>query len=468
MSDSASPTAASSAPNDSVGERLRRLQQLGVHRGRAGLARSRAPQASDARVLETAPSPEELKQDLEPSAEARPVEQIVGGAVVVTPFGPCVVKEIVYPLATMRGGVTMAATLHTSGQAVASCARNRQMASFSMRHAAFIDTETTGLAGGAGTFAFMVGIGTFEPAGPDTAYVVRQVFMRHPGEERALLHVTESILARCGGLVSFNGRAFDQPLLATRFAMHRQPSPLEGMAHLDLLPAARQRWRLRLPSCAMGVLEKEILGFQRSQEDVPGWLIPAIYQDYARTGDGAPVARVFYHNQEDIANMAPLAAILCAPFETRGNVLPNLDLHPVDYVSLGRCFEELQEPKLGEQAYRLALATALPDDVRATALERLGYLLKRQERRAEALAIWQDWITSIPEFNPLPYVELAKHHEWQGADLPAARKWTLWALHQARQMPAGLARDETLADLEHRLSRIEAKLPPAHPLPPVK
>ncbi len=481
MSDS---TARPDPRNDNVAERLRRLQQLGVHRGRAGLTpRQEGPD----QVADPNAGRGELGREADPSARREelghesgqrmdrqtrltPIEQLVAGEIVETPYGPCLVKETVYPLTMPRGGVTLAAALRTSGQAVAACARSRRLADFSVRHAAFIDTETTGLAGGAGTFAFMVGIGTFENAearstartSPETAgpavYVVRQVFMRHPGEERALLHVTESLLARCRALVSFNGRAFDQPLLTTRFAMHQRPSPLTDMAHLDLLPPARQRWRLRLPSCAMSALEKEILGFQRSAEDVPGWLIPTLYQEYTRSGDGAAMAQVFYHNREDVVNMVPLLAILCAPFETRGDSLPPLEIHPVDYVSLGRCFEELQQPELSEQAYRRALAAALPDDVRAAALERLGYLLKRQERRAEALAVWQDWITSVSAFNPLPYVELAKHHEWHAIDLATARKWTLWALHQVRQMPAGPARDEALADLEHRLRRLEAKI----------
>ncbi len=201
--------------------------------------------------------------------------------------------------------------------------RDPRLDDFDFRQAAFLDTETSGLAGGAGTFAFMVGIGMFEVVGNDTIYVVRQVFMRNPAEERALLEVTASLLARCRGLVSFNGRAFDVPLLTMRYALQRQPSPLSDLPHFDLLPAARQRWRLRLPSCALSALERDILEHPRSQEDVPGWLIPSLYSDYARSaasGSPSPTAiddmtRVFYHNREDIVSMVPLAAMLCSPFE---------------------------------------------------------------------------------------------------------------------------------------------------------
>lgn len=433
---------------DSVAERLRRLQQLGVRRGRAGLA---APPAAP-------PAPP-------PAAASRPATapDLAGHLTaeeVVTPAGRCLVATHRCPPDEARGGWPLAATLAVQGAAVAACSRDPRLADFDFARAAFLDTETSGLAGGAGTFAFMVGVGTFEPEG----YVVRQVFMRSPAEERALLHVVSELLARCNGLVTFNGRSFDAPLLNTRYALQRQPSPLADLLHLDLLPAARQRWRLRLPSCALGALEQDILAMQRSQADVPGWLIPSIYQEYARS-QGRPrpevledMTRVFYHNREDIVSMAPLAALLCAPFSLAGAALPEASLPAADWLSLGRCYEELEWLETGEAAYRRALAGALPAELRSLALRRLGGLLKRQERRAEAAAVWHDWITSVPGPEVTPYEELAKHHEWQELDLAAARKWTLWGLHTARQLPPGPAREEALSSLQHRLERLERKL----------
>ena len=365
-----------------------------------------------------------------------------------------------YPLDETRGGWALGALLAVDGAATAACARDLRLAEFDFARAAFLDTETSGLSGGAGTFAFMVGVGLFEAGG----YAVHQLFMRSPAEERALLHVVSSLLAPCSGLVTFNGRSFDAPLLNTRYALQRQPSPLADLLHLDLLPAARQRWRLRLPSCALGALEKDVLGFQRTQEDVPGWLIPSIYQEYARSL-GQPraevvddMARVFYHNREDIVNMAPLAAMLCAPFEQAGAWTPDPSLPPADWVSLGRCYEELDWQEVSEAAYRRALDAPLPAELRSLALRRLGWLLKRQERRAESVAIWHDWITSVPGPDVTPYEELAKHHEWHELDLDAARKWTLWGLHTAQQLPPGSAREETLSSLQHRLERLERKI----------
>lgn len=426
----------------SVAERLRRLQQLGVRRGRAGLAAPAAP----------LPSPQP-----DPSLD---LAARVGAQELWTPAGPCLLATTRYPLDEARGGWALGALLGVSSAAAAACGRDPRLAGFDFARAAFLDTETSGLSGGAGTFAFMVGVGLFEDGG----YAVHQVFMRNPAEERALLHVVGELLARGAGLVTFNGRSFDAPLLNTRYALQRQPSPLADLPHLDLLPAARQRWRLRLPSCALGALEKDVLGFQRTEEDVPGWLIPSIYQEYARSlGRPRPevlddMARVFYHNREDIVNMAPLAAMLCAPFEQAGAWTPDPNLPAADWVSLGRCYEELDWQEVSEAAYRRALGASLAPELRRVALQRLGWLLKRQQRRAEATAIWHDWITSVPGPDVTPYEELAKHHEWHEPDLAAARKWTLWGLHTARQLPPGPVREETVAGLQHRLERLEHKL----------
>lgn len=427
-----------------VAERMRRLQQLGVQRGRAGMRLSpSAPPVPPAGA----------------SANADDLATRIGAREVHTPAGACLVASTQYPLAETRGGWALADTLAVSGDALAACGRDPALAAYDFHQAAFLDTETSGLAGGAGTFAFMVGIGVF-----DAAYTVHQVFMRTPAEEGALLHVVRDLLAPRRLLVTFNGRSFDAPLLQTRFALHREPSPLIGLAHLDLLTAARQRWRLRLPSCALGALEQDILGFQRSQEDVPGWLIPSIYQEFARShAQPRPevvedVARVFYHNREDIVNMAPLAAVLCAPFAAAGDWLPDRPFHPADWVSVARCYEELEWLAAGEAAYRRALAAPLAAELRTVALRRLGELLKRQERRAEAALIWQDWITSVPGLDVTPFEELAKHHEWHDPDLAVARKWTLWGMHTARQLSSSFAREQALTALQHRLERLERKL----------
>jgi len=425
-------------------ERIRRLRKLGLQRGVRDLAGP--PTASP--VPEAGPLPGE------------PVE---------TPFGPAWVRTARYPLIDRPD---LAAWLQAEPAALAALGRDPALEALEPAHAAFIDTETTGLSLDTGTYTFMIGIGVYElaAASPPTgnraeraietdAFVVRQFFMRHPGEERAQLHLVDEALSACTGIVSFNGRAFDMPLVQNRFILARIPPPLPAAPHFDLLPPARRFWRGRLDSCRLGSLEQHILGIVRTEEDVSGWMIPDIYRDYYRTGVATDLlARVFYHNLVDITTMPLLAARMAQFFSWPLPVERFGDLHPAECTSLARAYEALAWLDAGEAAYRAALAGPLEDSERARALRDLSLLLKRQERRDEAAALWEAWISTIPGDDLTPYVELAKHHEWQTGDLAAARGWAAWALRIAGGWPAGYDRDEVVADWQRRLERIERKL----------
>ena len=124
---------------------------------------------------------------------------------------------------------------------------------------AFLDTETTGLAGGSGTCAFLVGIGRITPDG----FRVRQFFMRDYCEEASLLDAVARHLAPFRVLITYNGRSFDQPLLETRYRLNRARPPFPSVEHLDLLYGARRLWKLRFDSCRLVDLENQVLGFER-------------------------------------------------------------------------------------------------------------------------------------------------------------------------------------------------------------
>ena len=150
---------------------------------------------------------------------------------------------------------------------------------------AFLDTETTGLAGGSGTCAFLVGIGRITPEG----FRVRQFFMRDYCEEASLLDAVSRHLAPFRVLITYNGRSFDQPLLETRYRLNRSRPPFGKLEHLDLLHGARRLWKLRYESCRLVDLETQVLGFERDG-DVPGALIPYLYFEYLRTRPGRAAA----------------------------------------------------------------------------------------------------------------------------------------------------------------------------------
>jgi hypothetical protein len=156
--------------------------------------------------------------------------------------------------------------------------------------------------------------------------------------------------------------------------------------------------------------------------------------------------------------MPALGGRMVRLFRPRGPEAGASELHPLEWLSLARCYRDLAWDEVGIAAYRTALDGPLASPERLHALRELGYLYKRAARRAEAAALWEEWIGTIPGEELTPYLELAKHHEWHTADLTAARGWAAWALQIAEAWAEGEARDEVMAQLRHRLARIERKL----------
>jgi uncharacterized protein YprB with RNaseH-like and TPR domain len=426
--------------------RLERLRKIGVRKGVAEISRK-------------APPP--------PQMEDRPVEDPhLPGEEVWTPHGPAWVREVRFPLSEHG---ELAEWLRVAPESLAALDRNELLLDLVPAQAAFIDTETTGLSLGAGTYTFLIGIGAYEPPAvenacggggePGDAFVVRQFFMRHPGEERAQLHLVEEALGRATGIVSFNGRGFDMPLINNRFVLASMPPPLAGAPHLDLLPPARRLWKVRWGSCSLGSLERNVLGLQRSTEDVPGYLIPDIYRQYYLTGAATEMlARVFYHNLQDVVSMALLGARMARYFRREALDAFVADLDPAECVSLGRCYDTLGWVEASVRSYRVALQRPAAAESQVLALRELSLLYKRLAWREQAAELWEEWVSTVAGEDLTPYVELAKHHEWHTGELAAARGWAAWALRIAEGWPPGFAREDAVAQLGHRLARIERKL----------
>jgi uncharacterized protein YprB with RNaseH-like and TPR domain len=378
------------------------------------------------------------------------IEELVPGELVHTGEGLFFLHRESYDLDYGHGGHTLSDLLaHVPGSA-AKLARDERLAGLGFDRWAFVDTETTGLAGGTGTYAFLVGVGVFE----ESRFTVHQFFMREYGEEPAQLQALGELLDGLEAVVSFNGKNFDMPLLETRFIMARQPPRLSGAPHLDLLTTARRFWRYRLESCALSSLEKEVLGVRRTGEDVPGWLIPGMYVDYVRSGDAREMPRIFYHNAQDILSLVTLTALQCdlltAPLSPENGV-PGEDLY-----GLGRFLHQLGEPDRAETAYLQAAGTCRSPEVQERVMRDLAYLLKRQERREEALPWWQRLVDTAGAVYACE--ELAKHYEWQDEDLLEAADWTKQGTALAEAWPRSSKRSAVLADLHHRLERLQRKM----------
>jgi uncharacterized protein YprB with RNaseH-like and TPR domain len=387
-------------------------------------------------------------QDLEaPSARRRvAIESLVEGDFHETPRGQCFVAQKSLPPTYHHGDLPLEAFLSLRPQIAAAIADEPGLAQIDLQGALFLDTETTGLSAGTGTMAFLVGLGFFQ----DDQFHLWQVFLRDPGDEPAMIHLLADLLPGFEALVTFNGRGFDVPILETRFILDRRSFPLTATPHLDLLGPARRLWRMRLKSCALGALEREVLGLQRDQADVPSGIIPTIYRDYLRTGDAREISRVLYHNQVDVLSMVTLAARLGRAF---ADPWEDAALTEADFYALSRWYEERERT---EQALRRALAGNLPPELRQRALRDLALIFRRADRRDRAFEWWQQLAVEDPG-GVLAPVELAKTFEWHIVRLDLAIEWTQLALARAERWPPGPDRQRQLAELRHRLERLERK-----------
>ena len=376
-----------------------------------------------------------------PRAAPEPIERVVGGEVVDTGAGPLVVVRREYPLEHRHGRIPLDSLRRAPLDVLARLARVG--AELAAERLLFLDTETTGLAGGTGTYAFLVGAGWIE----GDAFVVVQHFMRDLDEEPALLAALAPLLERAGGVVTFNGGGFDLPLLETRFVLARRRWPAT-LAHLDLLRPSRRVWTGCFDDCRLATLERDVLGLVR-EEDVPGALIPSLYFDWLRRRRAGPLARVFAHNRDDVLSLAALlgwfgAALGEAPA-----------LRAEEWAGLGRLWEPLDLGRaLG--CYRVALAAGLAGATAHRVRLRLAWWEKRAARWETACALWES-ARAHSIFDPRPWEELAKFYEHRARDFAAARAVVEDALDLAR---AAGAAERVLEGFAYRLNRLDRRLAP--------
>jgi uncharacterized protein YprB with RNaseH-like and TPR domain len=257
----------------------------------------------------------------------------------------------------------------------------------------FLDTETTGLAGGTGTYAFMVGIAWWDSGGLQ----VEQFFLRDLDEEHSLLLELSERMKKRPVLVTFNGKSFDWPLLETRYCMTRAVPAFSPAVHLDLLHPARQLWRLRLGSVRLKDLERHVLcGNGRAldwsrHEDIDSSLIPQMYFDYLRGGPAEPLVGIFRHNQMDLRGLAALAGKILALLDC-GNGIAN-PLHtethePIEVLGLSRIMRNRGHSTRARELYETALRFGLPRSVERLAQRELAQLAKRELDYTRAISLW--------------------------------------------------------------------------------
>jgi len=332
----------------------------------------------------------------------------------------------------------------------------------------FFDLETTGLSGGAGTIAFLVGCGSFQR---DGGFIARQFLLTTPAGERGLLEQVHGELAAAGAIVSFNGKSFDGPLLESRFAYHRLARTLAEQPHVDALHPARQFWASsnaappaprwsnpgapasRCADCSLVSLERRLLGVVRAG-DVDGFEVPSRYFQFLRTGDERPLEAVLEHNRLDLLTLAALTARLLAL--AHGGAGAARDGR--EGVALGRIYARAGEDRRARDAFERGIELAASRDdgqSMVDGLRGLAGLLRRTRDYQRAAVCWRQLIEldECPSAVAREAAEaLAIHHEHRVRDLEAAKQFALRSLKETERTP------RWVAGVRYRVARIERKL----------
>ena len=331
----------------------------------------------------------------------------------------------------------------------------------------FLDTETTGLSGGTGTYAFLIGLAWWDSGGLQ----VEQLFMRDFHEEHSILHELSARLAERPVLVTFNGKSFDWPLLENRFTMTRAIKAPKLATHLDLLHPSRALWKLRLGSVRLVELERHVLDAPRlgwhRDEDVLSSMIPQHYFDYIRGGPAEPLAAVIRHNQMDLRGLAAILARiegLLAAAERADNGVESLDLF-----GLSRFLDKRGDRDRAHSACSQALDLGLPAEHRPKARRELAQHAKRRGDHEHAVTLWRELAgestASSEEAGVIDSIhaceQLAMYYERRAKDFDRASEFICLALAKVKWLRAAsrsLYATPKLARIEEKLLNRAARL----------
>ena len=324
----------------------------------------------------------------------------------------------------------------------------------------FVDLETTGLVGGAGSYAFLVGCAWFDGG----VFRVRQFFLSSFAGERGLLEAVAETADSAGTLVTFNGKSFDMPLMETRFTLHRMETPFAGLPHVDMVHSARRLWRgdderqgqtaasvaAHSGDCRLSTLEDVLCGHRR-EGDVPGFEIPSRYFHYVRSGNARALEQVLEHNRLDLLALALVTAHASQLLEDG----PGAARSPREALGMGRLYERAGLAAEARTAFDRAAQMPAADSVtRAEALRAYAVLSRRQRLYEDAAAAWRRLLDlrGCPAAISREATEaLAVHHEHRLRDPFSARTFALHSM----SLPQTPARREAV---QHRLARLNRKL----------
>jgi len=307
----------------------------------------------------------------------------------------------------------------------------------------FLDVESTGLSGGTGTYAFLIGVGWFTARG----LTVEQYFLKDPAEEAKMLEALSRRMKGFTTIVTFNGKCFDWPLLETRFAMNGLPTPVADPIHLDLIYPSRRLWGTEIPDCCLPTIERNRLGIERGA-DVHGWQVPKLYFRYLSTRDPSVIEPVFKHNRMDVLAVACLLKRVLAVFAMKTPSSPS------ELMAAARYYEGLG---LVDEALRF-FKKALSDSAEAD--ERQGQAIWGAVRCYRKLGRYDDLRDMIRMMHrcgaksPDAWIEASKYLEHRAGLYSDALEAAKRALALVEEFPRSPAFKR---DLLHRIARLERK-----------
>jgi uncharacterized protein YprB with RNaseH-like and TPR domain len=388
-------------------------------------------------------------QKVYPRRRAIPIEQLVKGEVISTPDGETFCVREIFPPDHPCGEMILSEVLDIPTYPAHLLSRDDQLRDLDLRKTLFLDTETTGLTGGTGTFAFMIGVGFFR----GDEFHIQQLFMRDYSEERASLSLLTELLKSFQFLITFNGRHYDIPLLETRFILSRLPSTIREIPNFDLLYPSRKIWKGAYQNCRLVTLESQLLGMERT-DDIPSEFIPSLYFDYLRTGNAMSIHRVFYHNQMDVLAMVALTGRIHLVYHDPHAARPRKG---VEHFALGRLFWDHGRPDKAIPCFEVAL-NRCDEDLAWDVMRWLSLAFRKTGQTERARSLWEEMATWPRRRDAFPYVELAKFHEHRLKDFDGAlanveKALALTPSYQQREIELLGHRRERLEQKKARLGR---------------
>jgi uncharacterized protein len=380
------------------------------------------------------------------------LSEILKGSIQKTHCGKYLVKTSIYNVPYAYGHLFMSLeSLDHDGLAIIA-KKDASEIDFNPDRILFLDTETTGLSGGTGTYIFLMGLGYFK----DNHFVVKQYFMPDYGDELAFLQAIMETISHFDMLVTYNGKSFDIPLLITRLKYNRIHWDQNLMGHLDLLHCSRQVWKHRLDSCSLQSIERSIMGKQRFN-DIPGAQIPGIYFDYLSLGNMDLLPLVIEHNQMDIISLACLAGHLSQWVKSQQQVD---HLQGMDYYGMGKLLCSRGKKDAAISFFQRALNCSLPPPNRCSIYKELGSIYKSLGDWVNAVNMWKQVIDEDLPGSKFAFIELAKYYEHKTKEYNIAiltiEKYLIQK--QTRNQYRQLATHDSNEDLKIRLKRLNEKL----------